>query len=67
MSSELEVLIQTADYQMRKYILDLVETKTQLKKRLSDPNLSVNDEMEYKEALEILTENLNRLRFSGNF
>lgn len=65
--SELETLLVTSDYNIRKYLLDLLKYKKQINEELEGDrdSLSVEREVQLEQALEIIEENINRIRMDG--
>ena len=63
--SELEILMATSDYNIRKYILGLIDYKKQISNELQLDDLSVEREIQLKESLEIINENIGRIRSEG--
>ena len=63
--SELEILMATSDYNIRAYLLGLLDYKKQINNELQVDNLSVEREIQLKEALEIINENINNIRMEG--
>lgn len=63
--SELEAFSSESDFNMRKYLLDLIEMKQQIEKVLENEDISVYDEMQYNDALEMISQNINKARMVG--
>ena len=63
--SELEILLAQSDYNVRKYLLDLLDYKKQINKELQSENLPVERETSLKEALSMIEENIQKIRMDG--
>ncbi|MEK6860946.1 MAG: hypothetical protein AABY07_03150 [Nanoarchaeota archaeon] len=63
--SELETIMATSDYNIRKFMLNLLEYKKQIKIELGKEDIPVEKETSLKEALVIIEENISKIRFEG--
>ena len=63
--SELESLSSLSDFRARKFLLDQIRLKLEVEKKLNNPDLTVEMEIQYKAALKNIKENINRFRMSG--
>lgn len=63
--SELGIIRKDLDFKIRKYLLELIGYKKQINEELKNENLSSIREMQLKEALEIIDNNIQKVRFEG--
>lgn len=63
--SELEALRQISDLQRRKYIREQLSLKRQIIGELQQEDLSVLRETELEEALEMISDNIQKIRVEG--
>ena len=62
---ELEVLAQSHDFEMRKFLLDQIDRKKQLRQELDNEDISPFKEKQYREALKIVEDNIRKFQVSG--
>ena len=62
---ELEVLSQSHDFEMRKFLLDQIDRKKQLRQELDNEEISPFKEKQYREALKIVDDNIRKFQVSG--
>lgn len=62
--SELDTLSISVDAKTRKYLLELLDYKKQIQEQLKIDN-DVLYQQQLKDALEIIDNNINRVRFDG--
>ncbi|MBI2020146.1 hypothetical protein HYS94_01880 [Candidatus Daviesbacteria bacterium] len=63
--SELDALSMSIDVSTRKYLLELLDYKKQIKEQLKNSDNDVLYQRQLKDALEIIDNNINRIRFDG--
>jgi len=63
--SELEALQQMSDFEMRKFILNQIDMKKQLKEALEDNSISPFKQKQYQEALQMADVNIRKFQVAG--
>ena len=63
--NELESLAALTNYRVKKCLLDLISRKQTIDKKLQDENLSVQEEMDLKNAKYLISQQIQQIRFSG--
>ncbi len=63
--SEMQALAALTDYRLRKFLKEQVALRERVEQELSSEDISVDREMQLKDALEIISDNIAKIRMEG--
>ena len=63
--TQMEALVALTDYRLRKFLKEQIGMRQKIEQELSSEDISVEREMQLKDALEIIEDNIQKVRMEG--